>query len=272
MPAIRFIALMPTRGSVAGETVGALVRNAEQHDLVLRMAHRQPVDVARNRLAQEALRAADDRALFAPDVDPFVFWIDSDAFFLKGTFSLMMRELEAHPELDVLAAYFGPRAPFAGSTAFVKANDMASSVVAGTTCEPGAVVRVETVGLHFVVHRVSLLRRLGPQPFGSPLEAAADDSRFCASVRAVGGTIAVATGIPVFHVDERNGTAFFPGARALIVDGDRVNTELSVTALPFEQRSFGTRVDSAKRTIVLTPAGGAESLAGPANPPKPTLP
>lgn len=251
----KFIVLMPTRGTVTAETVAALLMNGEGHSLVVRMVHRKPVDVARNQLARDALTAADDPAVFERGADPLVFWIDSDAFFLKGTFSLMIREFETHPEIDVLVGYFGPRAPFLGSTAFLKADDIASSVVAGTNCVLGAVVPVEAAGLHFALHRASLLRRLGKEPFGPPMQRGSDDMWFCRRVREVGGRIAVATGIPVFHVDERNGLAFYPGARALVVAGDHIDAEaVAETPLPLELRSFGERVDRAKRTVQVSTA------------------
>ena len=85
---------MPSRGTVAAETMLALLEHNEGYEIVFRMATRLPVDVARNRLAAKALEAAADRTLFEVGSDPYVFWIDTDAFFLKGTFTMMMRALE----------------------------------------------------------------------------------------------------------------------------------------------------------------------------------
>ena len=62
------------------ELLQALVNNAEGHRLIVRMVNRETVDVARNRLAAEAIATANDPELLAPGTDPYVFWIDSDPF------------------------------------------------------------------------------------------------------------------------------------------------------------------------------------------------
>jgi hypothetical protein len=122
-PGTPLIALIPTRGVVAGELVIALVNNTEGHRVVVRTVNRESVDVARNRLATEALAAAGDPALFPAGSDPYVLWIDSDAFFLHGTLTLMIHALETNPALDVLAGLFGPRAANRGATAFRDIDD-----------------------------------------------------------------------------------------------------------------------------------------------------
>lgn len=235
--------LIPTRGVVAAELLAALIGNTEGHNIVLRMEHRQPVDVARNRLAAKAIVAAEDRALFAEGSDPYVMWIDSDAFFLNGTFTLMIHTLENNPSIDVLAALFGPRASNRGATAFRHASDKDSYLMPEVNTTRGDVVDVEQVGLHFALHRVSLLRALGGEPFTSPSGLASDDAVFCGRVRHGNGRIAVATGIPVFHVDERNGAAYSPGVAACLIDGNTISTTELAVELPAEMRSYGDRID-----------------------------
>jgi hypothetical protein len=230
---------------VAAELLAALSGNTAGYEIVLRMVHRQPVDVARNRLAALAIAAADDAALFPVDADPYVFWIDSDAFFLDGTFKLMIHTLEANPAVDVLAALFGPRASNRGATAFRRVSDPKSYLIPEVNVTRGEVVDVEQVGLHFVLHRVSLLRALGANPFASTTGMATDDAAFCGRVRHGNGRIAVATGIPVFHVDERNGAAYSPGIAACVIDGDRISTTELAEELPAETRSYGERIDRA---------------------------
>jgi hypothetical protein len=247
VPLVRVIVAMPTRGVVAAELLQALVNNSEGHRLILRMVNRETVDVARNRLAAEVIAAADDPELFAPGTDPYVFWIDSDAFFLRGTLTLMMRTLEAQPSIDVLAALFGPRVARRGAAAFRKLSDRDSGLFPGVNCERGDVVDVEQVGFHFTLHRVSLLRALGPNPFGDPSENTSDDAAFCWRVHAGKGRIAVATGISVFHVDERNGVAYAPGADAVAIDGDRIDPARIPDELPFESRVYGDRIDAMVR-------------------------
>jgi len=111
--------LIPTRGVVAAELAIALVNNAEGHRVVVRTVNRESVDVAYNQLAAQALTVAGDTVLFPADCDPFVFWIDSDAFFLHGTLRLMLHALETNPTIDLLAGLFGPRAANQGATACV---------------------------------------------------------------------------------------------------------------------------------------------------------
>jgi hypothetical protein len=247
LPAAQLIALVPTRGVVAAELVQALVNNAEGHRLILRTVNRETVDVARNRLAAEAIAAADDPELFAPGTDPYVFWIDSDAFFVRGTLTLMLRTLEAHPSIDVLAALFGPRGAKRGAAAFRKLSDPDSLLFPGVNCERGEVVDVEQVGFHFTLHRVSLLRALGPNPFGEPGENTSDDAAFCWRIQAGKGRVAVATGIPVFHVDERTGAAYTPGVDVVGIDGDAIDETRVPDELPFEARAYGNRIDAILR-------------------------
>jgi hypothetical protein len=247
LPAAPLIALVPTRGVVAAELVQALINNAEGHRIILRMVNRETVDVARNRLAAEAVAAADDPELFGPGTDPYVFWIDSDAFFVRGTLTLLMHTLEQHPSIDVLAALFGPRGSKRGAAAFRKLSDPESLLFPGTNCERGEVVDVEQVGFHFTLHRVSLLRALGPNPFGEPSENTSDDAAFCRRIQAGRGRIAVATGIPVFHLDERTGAAYTPGLNAVGIDGDTIDETRVPDELPFELRAYGDRIDSILR-------------------------
>jgi hypothetical protein len=235
--------LVPTRGVVAAELLAAFIGNTGGYEIVLRMEHRQPVDVARNRLAARAVVAADDRALFAEGSDPYVLWIDSDAFFLAGTFALMIDTLEKNPSVDVLAALFGPRASNRGATAFRRADDKNSYLVPDGNFTRGDLVDVEQVGLHFTLHRVSLLRALGNEPFTGPSGLASDDAVFCGRVRHGNGRITVATGIPVFHVDDRNGAAYSPGVAACVIDGNTISTTELAAELPPETRSYGERID-----------------------------
>jgi hypothetical protein len=246
---MKVIVLIPTRGVVASELLGALVNNCEDHQLVLRTVNRRPVDAARNQLAELAIVAADDASLFPAGSDPYVFWIDSDAFFLKGTLTLMLHTLETNPLIDVLAALFGPRAADRGAAAFRSAGDPESYLRPDVNCTRGDLVDVDLVGLHFLLHRVSLLRALGTKPFGTPDAPNPDDAAFCGLIRHGGGRITVATGIPVFHVDERNGAAYSPGIAACVIDGDHINTSMLASELPTEARSYGERVDRAVKRI-----------------------
>jgi hypothetical protein len=245
----RIIVLMPSRGTVAAETMLALLTHNEGYELVFRMATHLPVDAARNRLAAKALEAAEDRTLFPTQSDPYVFWIDADAFFLTGTFTMMIRTLEEHPNIDLLSALTGPRVPHEKSYAQTRYDDAASGLRPGVDCEAGAVVEVELVSAHFLCHRASLLRRVGSgPPFGPPDFPITEDIYFSRMVRVNGGRIAVATGIPVFHVDERNGHAFLPTYPAARIEDDgTLDAATPVNPLAPDERTYGDRVDSVVR-------------------------
>ncbi len=244
---MKIIVLIPTRGTIVAELVGALLNNTDGHELVLRMVHRLPVDAARNHLAKIAIATADDISLFPSESDPYVLWIDSDAFFIKGTLPLMLHTMEANPSIDLLAALFGPRAADRGATAFRDRSDKESYLRPGINFQRGDLIDVDHVGMHFVLHRVSLLRALGPDPFGDPSSGEADDAAVCGRIRHGQGRITVATGIPVFHVDQRNGAAYTPGVPACVVESDTISTEATATELPPERRTYGPRVDAAVR-------------------------
>jgi hypothetical protein len=245
----RVVVLMPTRGSVTAETLVALVNNTEGYELVLRTENRQPVDVARNRLAATALAVAADRALFDEGDDPFVFWIDSDAFFLPGTLTMLIRELQQGP-YDLLAPLSGARVAGSSVQALRDVYDRSSSPAPGVDCERGEIVPVAMSTTHFLAHRASLLARVGPEPFGTgDAGDETEDFFFCRRVREAGGRIAVHTGVPVFHVDERNGAAYLPQFEPIAIVGSGIDANVPVEALPLEQRSYGPRIDAiVKRT------------------------
>lgn len=234
---------MPTRGSVCAETVRALVNNGEGHRLLLRTEDRLAVDVARNRLAKTALALAADRRFFEAGSDPYVFWIDADAYFLPGTLTTMMHELDKGA-FDLLAPLSGARATGSSVQALRDAGDTTSSPRPGIDCKPGDIVPVAMATTHFLAHRASLLQRLGEDPFGGPHAPETDDFFFCRRVREIGGRIAVHTGIPVFHIDERNGAAYLPGFAPVAATGDGIDANVKPDALPFERRGYGPRVDS----------------------------
>lgn len=242
----RFIVLMPTRGTVTAETLTAFVNNAEGHDIVLRTVNRQPVDRARNRLAELALEAAGDPSLFDAGADPFVFWIDSDAFFLDGTLTMMLRRLEADPSIDLLAPLCGARCDGSSPGALLRIDDPSSVFEPGVDVERGSLVAVQMASTHFLLHRASLLRRLGPEPFGPADDATAtDDFYFCARILGIGGRIVVDTGIPVFHVDERDGRCFLPNFDSVVLSGNSVAPPVhKQPPLPMERRDYGPRVSA----------------------------
>ena len=236
------IALMPTRGTVTAETLMALLNNSEDYRLRLYTENRLAVDVARNLLAERAIESASDPSLDG-EADPVVVWIDSDAFFLKGTLTLLLKELQ-RGAFDVVAPLTGARVPGSSVQALRKAGDLTSSPKPGVDCHAGEIVGVEMVSTHFLMHRAFLLKRLGPQPFGSHDDVLeTDDFHFCRRVREAGGALCVHTGVPVFHVDERNGAAFLPGFDPVFVRGNEIDPLSKAEPLAWEARTYGARID-----------------------------
>jgi hypothetical protein len=209
---------------------------------------RQPVDVARNHLARRALEAARDPVQFAPGEDPFVFWIDSDAFFLAGTLTTMIHQLIKNPWIDVLAPLSGPRIANHVAAGQMREGDVLSFPHPGANCTAGDIVEAVFVSTHFFAHRASLLAKLGDTPFGSSNELDwTDDGFFCMNARKHGARLAISTGIPVFHIDERTSAAFLPYCNAGRVEGATIVDFAEYQSTPKEERSYGPRLDEVFR-------------------------
>ncbi len=235
---------MPVRDAIAGPTQIALERNRENHELLLLIEERQPVDEARNHLARRALEAARDPVQFPANEDPFVFWIDSDAFFLAGTLTTMMHQLIKNPWIDVLAPLSGPRIANHVAAGQMREGDLMSFPHPGANCAPGDIVEAVFISTHFFAHRASLLAKLGDAPFGSSAELEwTDDGYFCMNARKHGARLAISTGIPVFHIDERTGAAFLPYCNAARVEGATVVDFPDYESTPKEERTYGPRLD-----------------------------
>jgi len=104
-------------------------------------------------------------------------------------------------------------------------NDKNSYLVEDVNFTRGDIVDVEQVGLHFVLHRVSLLRRLSPAPF-------VDSAAFCGRIRDAGGRIAVATGFRSSTLTSANGAAYSPGISACVITGSTIDTSRLAEELP----------------------------------------
>jgi hypothetical protein len=241
---MKIISLIPVRDRISKETSTALTANNESHELLLLTEERQPVDVARNILARRALAVANDPSIFPATQDPFVFWIDSDAFFLAGTLTTMIHQLKQNPWIDVLAPLSGPRIANHIAAGHTREGDLMSFPHPGVNCQPGDIVEAVFVSTHFFAHRASLLTKLGDEPFGSPTDLEwTDDGYFCMNARKHGARLAITTAIPVFHVEERTGAAFLPYCAAARVEGATVVDFPDYAETPKEQRNYGRRLD-----------------------------
>lgn len=248
-----FIVCMPTRGSVSVETHTALSSNKDDSAVILATVARKPVTEARNSLAATALQAVKDDPLPWIPREWIVLWVDDDSFWTPGTFAQLKAIFRAYSQVDIVAGYFGPRAPFSSPIAFRDKGNGESFPRPNVDCRMGDLVEVERVGFHFVAHRVSVLEKVGPNPFTIPVDAeknVSEDFAFCDRARAAGCRIVCATGLHIAHIDPRDGAAYIPGAPTLRVDNNRLATatlehlDSDGAVKTGEERSYGADVDA----------------------------
>lgn len=209
------IILMPTRGDVKIETVASLHGALDGLPTWLVPGARKGVVQARNELAETALRIP-PKAGVVPRYGWWVLWVDDDAFWRPKTILRMLDALK-EPDIDILAGWFTGRSAYAAPKAY-KADDTWPSPGAGGY-EEGGIVEVARVGFHFVMHRLEVLQRVGPDPFfllGT--QERGEDLAFCARARDAGLRIWVHTGCPIAHVDS-TGVAYLPGEGPMRVEG-----------------------------------------------------
>jgi len=214
---------MPTRGTISYETHLALRNNMGGVAHAVLFAARQPIVQARNGLARAALDAAAAHGFNFTPREMFVLWADDDAWWIPETVPVMLKAMRELPKIDALFGKFGVRAPYGKIVALRDADDPESFPREGVDCENGEIVQIERAGFHFVLMRLSLLKRVGPDPFALLSDqGVGEDYVFCDRAIAAGATLAVGMGLPVFHLDPSDGTAYLPGMPAMIMDGNRI--------------------------------------------------
>ena len=206
----QLLVLMPRRAGITPQTTLALAENMDGLDFALLEEVGRPVDHARNALSQRAL------AQSAPDA--LCLWIDDDCYWCAGTVALMLSTLKKNENVDVLTAYFGPRAPFSTPLCLMRPNDIASAPREGRDFQFGQVVPIASASMNFVLHRAELLHELGPEPFTPLPGSLGEDHSFFERVRAAGRRAALASGIVVAHCE--GDLAFVPARRPLRVVGN----------------------------------------------------
>lgn len=228
-PAI--VCLMPTRGKVTIETVQSLSRN-DGMAITMRTVARKGIVEARNSLWNMA-----KETISSPTVHPlggwFVLWVDDDAFWRPGTIATAIDTLQRNSQIDLLAGWFGPRAPQSAPT--VRFQDE-SWPRPSKDCEFGDVIEVYRTGFHFVLHRSDLINELPEKPFTLVREDG-EDTAFCARMREAGKRMFVHTGLDVAHIGD-NGLAYLPGQPEMQV----VNGQLQPVEQPIT-RSYGPEMD-----------------------------
>lgn len=234
------IVLMPTRGRVTIETVTAL-SHLDGIPAVMRTASRMAVSDARNALAKMSLDVP-VKARFSPKGGWYCLWVDDDAWWRRGSVLMALQTMVEHPEIDVLAGWFGPRSAYANPA---MRNAQGSWPRPGIDCQLGDVVEIDRCGMHWAIHRLDLLERLSiTQLDGKVFSLApgdeAEDYSFCRRVRESGGRIWAHTGIPVAHIGD-DGQAFVPGeAPYRVVDDELLKSEQPTI------RFYGTDIEQAK--------------------------
>lgn len=225
---------LPTRGSVSIETFNAVVRGGLLNlPHVMLTTSRKPVDVARNELARTAL-ALVERPAALPWIVPelYVFWFDDDAFWRPESLRRALAYLENHREIDILCGSYCAREEFCAGSGVPAPGAPAAS-------DEGA-VEVILCGFHWVLHRPSVLQRIGPDPF-TPLDDLSEDFSFCKRAKRAGLRIFEARDVIIPHVDVDTGRAFLPGQAAW--------TSIGSSLIPPEaqrRHDYGENVDAAR--------------------------
>jgi hypothetical protein len=236
------LVLMPRRAAMTPQTALALAENMDGLGFRLLEEVGLPIDAARNALAQRAL-AAPSGAL--------CLWIDDDCYWCGGTVELMVATLQKNGGLDVLTAYFGPRAPFSTPLCLMRPNDKASAPREGRDFRFGQIVPIASASMNFVLHRAELLHELGPAPFTPLPGSLGEDHSFFERIRAAGRRAALASGIVVAHCE--GDLAFVPGRRPLrvldntlaVADDPRTDAEIAAAYAGRNlRRSYGPAVDA----------------------------
>lgn len=217
--------LQPTRGAICYETQVALDLNIGTRNYRTIRIARKPVAEARNLLAKYALEAIEKGDLF--DFTPretFILWVDDDAWLPPGLVPQMMQAMNDPrlARLDALFAWFCTRAPYSAPIAYRRLDNPDSRPRLGVDCKHGDLVPIQAAGFHCVLMRPRLLLRIGVDPF-TPLERTeGEDFAFCRRANAIGARLAVGTGLPVAHVDPRDGMAYMVGTPPLMVHNNEL--------------------------------------------------
>lgn len=218
------LVLMPTRGTICYETHLALTNNLRGVKHGVCMVARKPVVEARNTLARYALEQAKANPFDFTPRETFALWIDDDAWWVPETVPIMLKAMRELPALDALFGRFSTRLPYSSVIAFRDADDDNSFPKESVDCQPSEIVPIEDGGFHFVLMRISLLERIGPNPFDIPAgEQCSEDRAFCRRAVAIGAKLGVGMGFPIVHVDPKDGVGYLPGMPPMLVDGNAVH-------------------------------------------------
>jgi hypothetical protein len=217
------IVLMPSRGQITYETFLALQNNLADVKHCLITIGRRKVVEARNLLAKQAIYVASSGQFPFTPREWFVLFTDDDAWWQPNTVSRILPAFRDAPDIDAIFSSYSVRAPFTHQVGYRDRNDPESVVTPGINCKHGALVPIQRGGFHWVLMRLSLLERIGEDPFNIPEgQEIAEDFAFCDRACAIGAKLVVATGCPIVHVDASDGSAYLPGMPAMMMDENSV--------------------------------------------------
>lgn len=244
------IVCMPTRGQICYETHLALHMNMGDVKHTIAMLGRKPVVEARNTLARWALDLAKKNPFPFIPRQWFVLWADDDSWWQPGSVEETVRALNAFPQIDAIFGKFSGRIPYGHPFAYRNSYDGGSYPREGIDCAFGDLVPIARAGFHWVLMRLSLLERVGDNPFDIPEGSELpEDFAFCDRAIAAGATLTVGMGAPIFHVDPRDGTVYLPGMPAMIMKGNGVapityeHQSPDGTVKNLEQREYGKEIE-----------------------------
>jgi hypothetical protein len=245
------IVLMPTRGTVAIETMLCLREHLDGYPHKLLTVFRKDVVTARNELAKAA-REIDAEALAS---DPkYCFLTDDDHWWPAGHISRCVGILETNLDVDMVAGIyslrqvgvlpclytFDPVAPDEFTMLEYKNGELDQPRVIDRAYGSSDSADGELTTLAFAepgwcVVRRDLFERLGPEPFnripfaefgmGSGREFLSDAESFCVRVNRAGGKIVTERSLIVGHVDIDNGLMYLPYIAPRIASGLLVPTQ-----------------------------------------------
>lgn len=241
------IVCMPTRGQICYETHLALCMNLRDVQICNISVGRKPVVEARNVLAKRAIAVARENPFPFVPREVFVLFIDDDAWWPPNMVSHMLAIMNQRRDVDALFARFGARKPYSRIIALRDAEDPESDPKPGVDCGHHDLAPIERAGMHFCLMRLSLLERVGDDPF-TPVSDEGEDYAFCDRAVAIGARLRLALQMPALHVDSETGLAYVPGQPAILMhenNAREISPELAAElAAGTTKRSYGEHIDA----------------------------
>ena len=158
-------------------------------------------------------RGAMHEALLEMDAPlDFILWLDDDNVITPAQFDRLVSDLEARPELDLVAGWtFCGTDTFCGdyrsSVGVFEADGSIRHLGPEALCTGGGLVPIDWTGFPCVLMRGTTLRKAGPNPFdplmGGPSRFYGEDLSFCSRLQANGGILAVDGEVLVPHFKMR---------------------------------------------------------------------